>query len=58
MTDKGLYVTLVLDCCYSGGATPRALNGVGLRGVDSIDMRDLDRPSLVPIRAELDQLAA
>jgi Caspase domain len=53
MTAKGLYVTLVLDCCYSGGATRGISNGVGVRGVDFIDMRDLPAPGLVTVAETL-----
>ena len=35
MVDKGLFVTLVLDCCFSGSAVRYSGNqGVGIRGTD------------------------
>ncbi len=49
MTDKGLYVTLVFDCCHSGGATRGELNDVGVRGVDFIDMSERPTESLVTL---------
>ena len=36
---KGLVVTLVLDCCHSGGATRG--EEVGIRGIESIDDKPL-----------------
>jgi hypothetical protein len=36
MADKGLVVTMVLDCCHSGGAT-RGKGGAAVRGISSID---------------------
>jgi hypothetical protein len=37
LTDKGLLVTVVLDCCHSGGATRAISNNVGVRGVSFVD---------------------
>lgn len=37
LTDEGLFVTLVLDCCHSGGATRGGANQVAVRGVNFID---------------------
>ena len=50
MTDKGLVVTFILDCCHSGGATR---GDSAIRGASEID-RKLDlRQSLVGTREEL-----
>ena len=50
MVDKGLHVTLVLDCCHSGGATRAASNDAAPRGVEFIDdtKRPPGDPSLAP----------
>jgi hypothetical protein len=50
MVDKGLYVTLVLDCCHSGGATRAASNDAAPRGVAGVDQtkRPAGDPSLAP----------
>jgi hypothetical protein len=56
MTDKGLVVTLVLDCCHSGGATRavrRADDLAGVRGVDFVDPTVRPADSLVLTAAEL-----
>jgi hypothetical protein len=56
MTDKGLVVTVVLDCCHSGGATRAALRGdarVGIRGVEFVDRTKRPAESLVGTPAEL-----
>lgn len=56
MTDKGLVVTLVLDCCHSGGATRavrRADDPAGVRGVDFVDRTERPADSLVLTAAEL-----
>jgi hypothetical protein len=37
LSDKGLLVTLVLDCCHSGGATRGIVNQVAVRGVNFVD---------------------
>ena len=52
MTDKGLAVTIVLDCCHSGGAT-RGLNEVAERGVEFIDRTPRPTESLVSLPADL-----
>jgi hypothetical protein len=50
MTTKGLRVSLVFDCCHSGGVTRgEQLNQVGVRGVDFIDRSERPRESLVKI---------
>jgi len=37
LTDNGLLVTIILDCCHSGGATRAIRNNVGVRGVSFVD---------------------
>lgn len=46
---KGLLVTLVLDCCHSGGATRG--EEVGIRGIESIDDKPLlpDQELIAPL---------
>jgi Caspase domain len=46
MVDKGLIVTIVLDCCHSGGAT-RGNEDVAIRGISSIDTTPRPADSLV-----------
>ncbi|KAF4979210.1 hypothetical protein FDECE_18102 [Fusarium decemcellulare] len=43
MVQKGLIVTVVLDCCHSGGANrgPRDSKGDLIRGIDTIDRHNL-----------------
>jgi hypothetical protein len=58
MADKGLNVTLVLDCCHSGGATRRlrkvmAGEDTWPRGIDNIDTRLRPSASLVASEDEL-----
>ena len=50
MVNKGLYVTLVLDCCHSGGATRAPSNDVAARGVEfeNNTERPAGDPSLAP----------
>lgn len=56
MTDKGLIVTIVLDCCHSGGATRgRNIGKVMVRGVSEIDTAQRPTDSLV---ASIEELAA
>jgi len=52
MVDKGLIVTLVLDCCHSGGAT-RGLADAEVRGIDTIDTTERPGESLVATDEEL-----
>ena len=58
LVDKGVVLTVVFDCCHSGGAT-RALtqgtNGARARGIGKVDTTV--RP-LQPLVAPLDDLAA
>ena len=66
MVDKGLFVTVVLDSCHSGGGTRGGLSGTahnsgGLvkRGIDGPDMRPFeaeDEAALVAPREELVQV--
>ena len=56
MTDKGLVVTVVFDCCHSGGATRavvRAEDQVGVRGVEFVDRTPRPVESLVGTPEEL-----
>lgn len=46
ISDKGVFVTLVLDSCHSGGAT-RGEGGAAARGIESIDTREQTEKSLV-----------
>jgi hypothetical protein len=58
MTDKGLVVTVVFDCCHSGGATRavrRPDDPTGIRGVDFVDKTKRPTDSLV---GTLEELAA
>jgi Caspase domain len=55
LVDKDLLVTVVFDCCHSGGAT-RALRGQGgakARGILSIDTTPRPAPSVVASTEEL-----
>ncbi len=54
MVDKNLIVTVVFDCCHSGGAT-RGRGGARTRGIGVIDTRNLPAQSLVASEAELSQ---
>ncbi|HJQ69749.1 MAG TPA: caspase family protein [Blastocatellia bacterium] len=54
MVDKKLVVTVVFDCCHSGGAT-RGRGGARTRGIGVLDTRDLPAKSLVASEAELAQ---
>ena len=56
MTDKKLVVTVVFDCCHSGGATRavrRADDPTGIRGVDFVDRTKRPTDSLVGTTKEL-----
>lgn len=53
LVKKGLAVTLVLDCCHSGGAT-RSIGDAGIRGMDVEDDKPL-QPSHQQV-ASTDQL--
>lgn len=56
MTDKKLVVTIVFDCCHSGGATRavrRDNDSTGIRGVDFIDSTRRPTDSLVGSIEEL-----
>jgi hypothetical protein len=56
MTDKGLVVTVVFDCCHSGGATRAAVRAeeqVGVRGVEFVDHTPRPAESLVGTPEEL-----
>jgi len=60
MADKGLNVTLVLDCCHSGGATRGVRNLMAgkdfwLRGIDSVDTTLRPSESLVASEDELSE---
>jgi hypothetical protein len=58
MTDKKLVVTVVFDCCHSGGATravSRPDDPTGIRGVDFVDRTKRPTDSLV---GTLEELAA
>ena len=52
MVDKNLIVTVVFDCCHSGGAT-RGRGGARTRGIGIVDTRDLPTKSLVASEEEL-----
>lgn len=52
MGDRKLMVTIILDCCFSGGAT-RGLGGVTVRGLHTIDMTPRPTESLVAAREVL-----
>ncbi|HEX5735309.1 MAG TPA: caspase family protein [Blastocatellia bacterium] len=52
MVDKKLIVTVVFDCCHSGGAT-RGRGGARTRGIGIVDTRDLPAKSLVASEEEL-----
>ncbi|MBW4527741.1 MAG: caspase family protein [Phormidium tanganyikae FI6-MK23] len=52
MTDKGLIVTIVLDCCNSGGATR---GDVEIRSSTEPDMLERSTESLVANREELER---
>src|SRR6266568_5188466 len=54
MVEKGLIVTLVLDCCHSGGAT-RGNEYVAIRGIGSIDTTPRSASSLVASSQELSE---
>ena len=54
MSDKGLLVTMVLDCCHSGGAT-RGMGGGAVRGISSVDTTERPANSLVATNEELSQ---
>ncbi len=51
MVDKGLIVTLVLDCCHSGGAVRGEY--ADIRGLDTIDQTPRPRSNLVASESEL-----
>lgn len=51
MVDKGLVVTLVLDCCHSGGAVRG--EDADIRGLDTIDTTPRPTASLVASAEEL-----
>lgn len=52
MVDKKLIVTVVFDCCHSGGAT-RGRGGARTRGIGIVDTRTLPTKSLVASEEEL-----
>jgi predicted phosphodiesterase len=52
MADKGLFITVVLDSCHSGGAT-RGMVDSAVRGISSIDTTPRPTDSLVAPREEL-----
>ncbi len=52
LVDKKLIVTVVFDCCHSGGAT-RGKGGAKARGIQSIDTTPRRTPSLVASAEEL-----
>lgn len=52
MADKGVYVTVVLDSCHSGGAT-RGMVDSAVRGISSIDTTPRPADSLVASHDEL-----
>jgi hypothetical protein len=54
MVEKGLIVTLVLDCCHSGGAT-RGNEQVSMRGLGYIDTPSRAASSLVASSQELSE---
>lgn len=54
MVEKGLIVTLVLDCCHSGGAT-RGNEHVLIRGIGPIDPGPQPTESLVASSRELSE---
>ncbi|MBE9213992.1 caspase family protein [Plectonema cf. radiosum LEGE 06105] len=51
MVDKGLVVTIVLDCCHSGGAVRGG--DTDIRGLDTIDMTSRPLSNLVASVSEL-----
>ncbi len=56
MVDKGLVVTVVFDCCHSGGAARAALRAdtnLAVRGVSFVDSTPRPTDSLVGSAAEL-----
>src|SRR5262249_45830732 len=56
MTDKKLIVTVVFDCCHSGGATRtvrRTSDPTGIRGVDFVDWTRRRTDSMVLTTEEL-----
>lgn len=50
LVDKGLVVTMILDCCHSGGATR---GDVEIRGIDVVDKTSRPTQSLVASAEEL-----
>ncbi len=52
LVDRGLFVTMVLDSCHSGGAT-RGTDEDGVRGSDEVDYVPRTRDNLVRIPASL-----
>ncbi len=56
MIEKGLYVTLVLDCCHSGGTLRDRVRGpAAVRGIDCIDLTERPQSRRVASPAELAQ---
>jgi hypothetical protein len=53
MVKKGLLVTLVLDCCHSGGLTRREENNIAVRGLGTIDTTPRPQESLVASEEDL-----
>lgn len=53
MTDKGLHVTAVFDCCHSGGLTRGASNRANVRGVAFVDTTPRPAPGLVVVSPDL-----
>ena len=60
LSDQKLVVTVVFDCCHSGGATRAVVRGeqnVRVRGVEFVDRTKRSQQSLVGTPAELEVLA-
>lgn len=57
LADRGLHVTLVLDCCHSGGATRSETTAV-IRGIDAIDDTPRSEESLAGTPADLKRTLA
>ncbi len=53
MVEKGLVVSVVFDCCHSGGLTRGQVDGVGVRGSAEIDRTPRPTASLVASHEEL-----
>ncbi len=55
MVDKGLIVSVVFDCCHSGGLTRGQDDGVGVRGSAEVDTTPRSAESLVASHDDLVQ---